>query len=263
MRKLNVLASLSLLLLVSVIHHNHAWAFPGPWPEYIFALSQSNPDNLLVNGNMEDLPFYWRYPNHYVAGGWSRWWIDGTVLPEYDDVRPGRPYRYDGHHAQVYFKWGNNYTAGIFQVVEGVTPCTPYRLSMWGRSHSLEGAHPHTKVGLDPTGSEVTPDGAVKHGLPPLTAWSREQTELFTWEELTVEAESLGEQMTAILYASPQPGSTATHYYDTFWDAGMLVPTNFPDGKLPTPSDWQPSGFIQNLSTTFLLDKILNHLGYT
>ena len=24
-------------------------------------------DNLLVNGNFDELPFYWAYPNHFVA----------------------------------------------------------------------------------------------------------------------------------------------------------------------------------------------------
>ncbi len=210
--------------------------------------------NLLVNGNMEELPFYWRYPNHFIAGGWIRWWIHGTVLPEYDDVRPSRPWRYDGDHAQVYFKWGNGYTAGIYQVVSGLTPCTPYRLTMWARNHSLESALPHARIGLDPQGTQLTPDDsdcAVKAGLPPLTVWSQEQTALFTWEQLSVEAEPLGDRLTAILYASPwRPNDGLTYYFDTFWDAGSLTAVSFPNDRLPAPTSWTPSGFIYNVVTT-------------
>ncbi|GEM_PF-413204 len=225
-------------------------------------LSGQSSANLLINGSFDDpaYPFRWRYPNHFVAGGWIRWWIHGTVIPEYDDVRPWRPYKYDGEHAQAYFKWGASYIAGIYQVVNGVTPCVPYRFTMWARNHSIEGALPHARIGLDPQGTQLTPsddDCAVKNGLPPLTVWSGEQTALFKWEELTVEAEPLGNRLTAILYAAPRPSSNVTHYYDTFWDAGRLVELPFPDGRLPEPPSWTPSGFIQNLQTTILLDTLL------
>lgn len=203
--------------------------------------------NLLVNGSMEE-GFYWKYPNHYVAKGWNRWWIHGTVLPEYDDTRTWRPH-FDGNHAQTYFKWGNAYTAGIYQVVSGLTPCTPYQLAAWSRNHSLEGALPHARIGLDPEGRDFAPDGAAKTGLPPATVWSREQTVLSTWEELSVEAEPVGDRLTAILYAAPRPSDNRTYYYDTFWDAGRLTAVPFPNDRLPEPTVWKPSGFITNVVT--------------
>ena len=226
-------------------------------------------DNLLVNGNFDELPFEWYYPNHYVAGGWERWWIHGTVLPEYDDVnKPGgvrRDIYVDGTHAQVYFKWGSSYTAGIFQVVSGLAPCRPYELTMYGRTHSLSGAQPGSRIGLDPVGTQLTPDGAV-HDPTPLyrTVWSREQTTLFTWEKLSVTAEPLGNSLTAILYASPVPGSDAVHYYDTFWDAGALRPTTYESGRLPNPIK-ATDGFIDSvniitsstsLTVTWSLDEL-------
>ena len=55
---------------------------------------QTQSSNLLLNGSMED-GFYWLYPNHYIANNWTRWWL-GSVIPEYDDVREWRPYKYDG-----------------------------------------------------------------------------------------------------------------------------------------------------------------------
>lgn len=222
--------------------------------------TQDFTPNLLVNGNFDELPFYWRYPNHFVAGGWIRWWIHLTVLPEYDDGRSQRPY-YDGGHSQVYFKWGHTYEAGIYQVVTGLTPCTPYRFTMWARNHSLEGVLPHARIGLDPKGTQLTPsddDCAVKTGLPPQTVWSRQQTALFTWEELSVEAEPLGDRLTAILYAHPEPPNDGrTYYFDTIWDAGRLITSTYPGGRMPTPSSWTPSGFITNIVTSTVVNNLV------
>lgn len=222
---------------------------------------------LLVNGNFDQVPFYWRYPNHFIAGGWARWWMEGSVIPEFDDVRAWRPWRYDGDHAQIYFKWGATYEAGIYQVVTGLTPCTPYRLTMWARNHSNKALLPHARIGLDPQGTLLTTrapigpndeDSVVRTGMPPLTVWSREQTALFTWEELTVEAEPLGDRMTVILYAHPEVLNGGGDYYiDTFWDAGRLITSTFPAGRLPEPASWTPSGFITNVVTATVLDSLI------
>lgn len=219
--------------------------------------AQSRMPNLLVNGNFDELPFYWAPPNHHIAGGWMRWWIHGTVLPEFDDARTSRPY-YDGGHAQVYFKWGASYEAGIYQVVTGLTPCTPYRLTMWARNHSsLEGGLPRARIGLDPEGTQLTsgPEEGAVLGLPPKTVWSREQTALFVWEELAVEAEPLGTRLTAILYAHPDnPGNG---FFDTYWDAGRLITSTYPGGRMPEPALWTPSGFITNVVTSTVLNALL------
>lgn len=230
----------------------HSWLPAAP------VESQSGQPNLLVNGDFDQLSFYWRSPNHFVAGGWIRWWIHGTVLPEFDDARASRPW-YDGGHSQVYFKWGDTYEAGIYQVVSGLTPCVPYRLTMWARNHSLEGVLPHAKIGLDPEGTQLTPsddDCAVKTGLPPKTVWSREQTALFQWEELSVEAEPLGNRLTAILYAHPEPPNDGrTYYFDTIWDAGRLITATLL--QLPAPASWTPSGFITNIVTSTVLNNLV------
>ena len=128
--------------------------------------------NLLANGGLEP-PFYWQSPNHYIAHGWNRWWIHGTVLPEFDSSRTGRPFM-EGESSQVYFKWGVNYTAGVYQVVENVMPCMPYRLSAWARNESLSGVIPRARVGIDPHGTRLTSgpsEGAVLT-LPAATVWS-------------------------------------------------------------------------------------------
>lgn len=192
-------------------------------------------DNLLANGNMEE-GFYWKYPNHFVANDWLRWW-KGNRIPEYDDIRDWRPWRYDGHHAQVYFRWGEPYTAGIHQQVE-VEPCVLYQFSMYGRNHSGSGIDHHARIGIDPLGREYDlymPD------LPSDIIWSPEQTFFYTWGLHTVTAESRGDHITVITYVSPDPGY---YPYDTFWDAGILVKTPWPPGPLPDSPGWNPDGFI-------------------
>ncbi|MGC9521874.1 MAG: hypothetical protein ACP5HG_08340 [Anaerolineae bacterium] len=226
-------------------------------------------ENLLVNGNFDELPFYGSIsPNHYIAGGWYRWWIEGegTEIPEFDDVdKPDggrRDIHVDGTHAQVYHKYGPSYTAGIYQVVEGLTPCRPYELTMYARNHSLPGVQPHARIGLDPfgahlnTGEDLDERGAVFDTAPlDRAVWSREQTSLFVWEQLSVTAEPRGDKLTVILFASPEPGSDADHYYDTFWDAGALRPTTYEDDRLPTPA--QPtSGFIHDVTWVSNTDSL-------
>jgi len=211
-------------------------------------------ENLLVNGNMEEIPFYWKPPNHFVAGGWLRWWY-GSDIPEYDDVRAWRPQRYDGDHAQVYFRWGVAYTAGIYQQVQGVQPCTFYRFEMYGRNHSLPGANHHARLGLDPQGRVYNDiDNPGISALPDGIVWSDEQTFYQVWGRHQVVAEAAGEAITAITYASPDPGYG---YYDTFWDAGSLVMTEPPEGILPPPPSFSSDGFITNLVTQTILNYLL------
>jgi hypothetical protein len=211
--------------------------------------------DLLSNGNMEELPFYWKPPNHFVAGDWLRWWI-GDDIPEYDDVRPWRPERYDGQHAQIYFRWGLTYTAGIYQQVTGLEPCQFYQFDMYGRNHSYTYTDHHARIGLDPLGRVYnTIDEPGIESLPGDIVWSPEQTFYFEWGRHTVTAEAQGDVMTAIVSASPEPGHG---YYDTFWDAGTLVQVDQPPGdRLPEPDSWTGSGFIQNLSAQSLLDQMV------
>lgn len=212
-------------------------------------------DDLLINGNMEELPFYWKPPNHFIAGEWRRWWIGGGDIPEYDDVRSWRPQRYDGHHAQVYFRWGEPYTAGIYQRVQGVEPCRFYEFEMYGRNHSHDYTNHHARIGIDPLGRVYnTIDNPTITSLPDDIVWSPEQTFYFTWGRHTVTAEALDDRVTAIVYVSPNAGHG---YYDTFWDAGSLVEVSPPGGRLPEPSTYAPTGFVENVSATALLDQIV------
>ncbi len=222
---------------------------------------------LLVNGNFDQIPFYWRVPNHWIAGGWARWWTaESPTIPEYDDVRPYSPPPYEGNHAQVYFKWGTPYEAGLYQVVNGLTPCIPYRLTLWTRNDAPRRFLPHARIGLDPQGTQLTTrapvgpedeDSVVRSGMPPLTVWASEQTRGFTWEELSVETEPLEDRMTVILYARPEPLEGGEYYFTTFWDAGRLITSTYPGGRLPDPVSWTPSEFITNVVATPVLDWLI------
>ena len=210
---------------------------------------QTSPDNLLLNGNMDETPFYWKPPNHWVAGDWMRWWTS-SMIPEYDDVRAWRPQRYDGNHAQVYFIWGGPYTAGIYQQVP-VQPCTHYQFSIFGRNHSLEGADHHAKIGLDPLGRAYnTLDAPRVSELPFDIVWSPEQTFYNVWGQHTVVAESRNETISAITYVSPDPDY---YPYDTFWDGGSLVEVAPPSGTILAGSSLPaPDNLIMGLSVSAL-----------
>jgi len=224
------------------------------------AVASPSSANLLRNASFEE-GFYWNRPNHYVAYEWNRWWIDGSHLPEYTDSSTGttRPH-FDGNRAQAWHIWGKMYTAGIYQVSSDITPCTLYNLSAWVYNSSLPDALPHAKLGLDPNGTQLTnsPSSGAIQNLPPRTIWSREQTTLNVWEQLSVMTEAIGENMTAILYTSPQKGNRdQTYFYDTSWDAASLVQIPFPDNRLPEPTNWEADGFIYNVNVTPSLNSVI------
>jgi hypothetical protein len=196
--------------------------------------------NVLVNPGFEDGDFTWHYPNHYVAADWKRWWIHGTDVPEYTDTGWGRT-PYEGSHAQIYHSH-QNYTAGIYQVVNNVTACRPYQLSMYTKTHSgYAYTVPHSRIGLDPYGTKI--DRAVENSLPESIVWSNEQTQLTIWEEFAVTVEPLGDKLTAILYAAPEPSPS---FDETYWDSGSLLPVTYENGRLPDSTG--TSDFINNIS---------------
>jgi hypothetical protein len=227
------LASATVIEAVSTVASSPSTALP---------IVHSQGTNLLLNGSMED-GFYWKYPNHFVANGWLRWW-KGDGIPEYDDARAWRPWTYDGKHVQVHFRWGVPYTAGIYQQVS-VQPCTFYEFNIYGRNHSGSGANHYARVGLDPHGRAYNTMGNPRvDDLPADIVWSPYQTFVDTWGQHSTTAESQGDIITAITYASPEPGFG---FYDTFWDAGWLGLTSPPTGRIPYPESSGPDGFITSV----------------
>lgn len=198
-------------------------------------------ENLLVNGSMEE-GFYWKYPNHFVANDWKRWWV-GEIIPEYDDVRAWRPWHYDGEHAQTYFKWGVSYTAGIFQQVS-VTPCAQYQFNMYGRNHSNTFVEHHARIGIDPWGREY---GLYMAGLPDDVVWSEERTYYYEWGLHTVIAEAQAETITVLTYVSPDQYYTT---FDTFWDAATLFQLPPSPARFSGPFITDTHGIITAITAT-------------
>jgi len=207
-------------------------------------------NNLLVNGSMED-GFDWKYPSHHIAKGWKRWWTMDSPIPEYDDVRPWRSFRYDGEHAQLYhWIWPQAYTAGIYQQVD-VQPCTFYQFSMYGRNVSYHETDHHARIGIDPWGRKL---GLYLSSFFTDIAWSSEQTYFNTWGQHIVATETYTDHLTAITYVSPDHGYAP---YETFWDAGTLLETLPPDGRLPAAESMGGDGFITNVNASILLDFLV------
>jgi hypothetical protein len=238
--------------------------------------------NLLVNGDFDQVGFYWRYPNHYVAGGWFEYWI-GSNLPEFIDGgsiyhNACYPTPADGvcghsnNHSQGYIRWGAPYKAGVYQLVSA-TPCASYNFSAWVRTDQ---SNYHPKVGIDVKGTQLPfPDqDDTSHNCPPngnspcpnpgistladmpqTIVWGPDfNAPYFTWTNGSVTAEALSTAIGVWTFVAPEECSGCSPSRSTYWDATSLVqviPTTLsPDGRIPAP-DGKISGLtVTPLTTT-------------
>ncbi len=288
LRKLPKLAAIASVLLIVVIIRGTTVAQDDIyWNRMSYSQAMalqvaSVSGNRLINGDFDQLPFYWRPPNHYVAGMWYEWWADDTAIPEYIDGgiiyhNECYPMPASGvchnkatqqfNSSQGYIRWGAPFSAGIYQGVPNLEPCTLYKFEIYNRNDSDRyGA----RVGIEPHGWVVTrltpdlpyncpPDGQSMcphphiggdYPLPDTVVWSAPSYHpAFTWEPLSVTAEAAADTVSVWTYAAPDASSPSQ---STYWDYGSLVQVPFPDGKLPAPANWTPSSFIQNVATTFV-----------
>ncbi len=253
---------------------------PPPWNRPRAVLQG---ENLLVNGDMDQLAFYWRPTNHYVAGQWFEWWADRFHIPEYIDggipfhdvcyppPPEGKSCADVNNHSQGYIRWGDPFAAGIYQPVHGTIPCVLYKFEIYNRNDS-DNYHP--RVGIDPTGWVITrlgnsppdncpPDGRSRcpdpyvgddHGFPPTIIWSEERDHApFTWAPISLTVEALATTISVWTHAGPDSGVS----HSAYWDNGSVVQVPFPDGRLPAPESWTPSGFIQDVRVAALGDAIV------
>ena len=249
---------------------------PDPGTNGGVATPSTGAVNLLINGDMDQLGFYFRPKNHYVAGMWFEWWADYTAIPEYIDGgisyhNQCYPVPVDGHchnstvgapnnSSQGYIRWGGLFAAGIYQPVHNVIPCTLYTFEIYNRNDT---ANYHAKVAIDRAGWIITqpsgnplencpPDGASPcpdpyvASFPSTTVWSAESHQpALTWAPISVTAEAAATTISVWTYAHPDSGPSQSAY----WDYGSLVQTPFPDATLPAPASWYPSDFISNVTT--------------
>jgi len=268
-----VVAILSLMILASnPSPGNEVKArVPDP-PEPTLSAQATSATNLLANGNMDDLniPFYWRPPNHYVAGMWYEWF--GTwAIPEFLDggikyhnvcypPPPAGKICVDDMHnsSQGYIRWGAPYVAGIYQPVPAV-PCAVYQFEAYN-ANDFTSAHP--KVGIDPTGQVLPPyippdgdrlplncppDGYSKcpnpgidslSELPPNIVWSPE-LEHTGWAAISVTAEARSTTISVWTYVAPDNVGVPSR--STYWDNASLIQVQSASsrlltGTLPAPS---------------------------
>jgi hypothetical protein len=239
--------------------------------------SDALASNLLINGDMDQLAFYPRPTNHYVAGQWLQWWANYTAIPEYIDG--GHPYHNEcypraentlchdraagvNNSSQGYIRWGAPFDAGIYQPVQGTTPCLLYTFEIYNRN---DAAYYHPQVAIDPTGWVITtpgnslpnncpPDGVTRcpdpyiSAFPSTTVWSAEGTHpAYVWAPISVTVEALAETVSVWTRARPDIGGSMS----TYWDYGSLTYTPFPENLLPQPPSPNPTGYIQNLASSF------------
>jgi hypothetical protein len=280
-----VAAVLSLLVLATnPWPGNGVGAAPPEPPEPSQSAQATAATNLLANGNMDDLniPFYWRPPNHFVAGMWYEWFWTGAI-PEFLDggikyhnacyppPPPGKICVDDMHNSsQGYIRWGAAYIAGIYQSVSAF-PCALYQFEAYNFN---DFAQAHPKVGIDPIGEVlppyIPPDGdtlplncpPTGHSkcpnpgieslseLPPRMVWSPE-LEHAGWAAISVTTEALSTTISVWTYVAPDPVGAPAR--STYWDYASLVQvspqTLSPDGRFPAP-DGKISGLTVTPSAT-------------
>lgn len=231
--------------------------------------------NLLINGDMDQLGFYPRPTNHYVARMWYEWWTNYTAIPEYiDGGIPEHNQCYPpvsglchgtntNNSSQGYIRMGAKFGAGIYQPVSSTIPCTFYRFEMWNRNDSNDY---QPRVGIEPTGWVLTqlgnslpnncpPDGLSRcpdpymplSGFPNTMVWGPIINQAaYTWALKSVEAEALATSISVWAYTAPDTSGSQS----TYWDYGSLVQIPYPNNRLPEPASWTPTSLIGDLSAT-------------
>lgn len=236
--------------------------------------ASASDTNLLTNGSMDELSFYFRPTNHFVAGMWYEWFVNGAYrIPEFIDG--GSPYHQACYpipsdrncekaqnHSQGYILWsGKPFVAGIYQPVT-VTPCQMYQFTAYARN---DASYYLSKVGIDPTGEILSPDpGNIPWNCPPdgksicpnpgvsspeflpsNIVWSSYSSGPVTeWLTSTVAAEALSTTISVWTYTDAVIGNGPQSAY---WDMTTLTTTTYPDNRLPAPAAWTSSTFITNV----------------
>jgi hypothetical protein len=240
LRYLALALSLPIFLLLHLILGTLAIAADGP--------------NLLQNPGFE-LPYAASIPgkeNCLIAVPWLAWYTQGPpdrtsqgylLAPEYKaSTRNDAPLNrvHGGELAQQYFHSFGNFQAGVYQVVQKVTPGALLRLQIWGMTWSCDreskgncgnasSGDPspmHLRIGIDPTG-----------GTDPFSSnivWSTEVNSWDTWTLLQVEATAVNSTITVFAYAYPDYRSQDNNVY---LDDASLVVVAPPATNTPAPTD--------------------------
>jgi hypothetical protein len=239
------------------------WMYPERNTTYLLEGAPSG--DLLANGNMDQLGFYWRPPNHWIAGGWFEWFSTKPFnFPEYSDGCE-RNFIHTAPSSQRLQLYGDDYAAGLMQSV-AVTPCTTYRFEAYGQSRPGSVNPPkvdvdsHMKVGIEPNGwmsgrSIYDYDSGLEpEEFPRTVVWSPEATHYFAFAPYSVTAEALSSTLTVVLYSTPEISPEKKIWWnDTIWDTASLVEVAPPSGTIMSGTQLPaPDGFISNVTVLAL-----------
>jgi LysM repeat protein len=180
--------------------------------------------NLLTNGPFD--PPFATTPGLKLANGWSAW---GSA-DFYDEVFGSKR---SGQAAQAVGREGDKFTAGVFQIVNGLPSGIRVRFGAWSKIIIIDDdvgtsrqTTSTTRVGIDPTGG-TNPSGpnVVWSGVlstasfPGAIDGSKFET---TYVELTVEATTNGGPVTVFTWGSQvDPAERNLN----FWDDAYLINT--------------------------------------
>jgi hypothetical protein len=238
------------------------WKYPLGDKAYL-AQSKTVAGDLLTNGNMDQMGFYWRPPNHWIAGAWFEWFSPQPFnFPEFGDGHE-RGFYHTFPSSERLQLWANDYAGGLMQSAS-VTPCVYYQFEAYGQSRPGSDNPPpvavasHMRVGIEPFGwksgrtithydPRLEPDQ-----FPSTVIWSPEATHNFEFAPYRVTAEALSDTLTVILYSYPEVNvEGGVIWNDTIWDTASLVQVPRPAGTLLDGADIpEPDRFIGTVTAT-------------
>jgi hypothetical protein len=210
--------------------------------------------NLLQNPGFEQ-PFAASIPgkeNCLIAVPWLAWYVQGPpertsqgflLAPEYKmSTRNDAPFNrvHGGDLAQQYFHSFGTFQAGVYQVVQKVTPGALLHLQIWGLTWSCNSESKgncgnntsgdpspmHLRIGIDPTGGTDP--------FSPNIVWSAEVNAWDTWTLLQIEATAVNSTITVFAYSYPDYRSQDNNVY---LDDASLVEVAPPATDTPVPTD--------------------------
>ena len=241
-----IAATVFSFVLLSPIHAEPNLDPPDPMGKQTKTLAAT-----LANPGFDNGDWYW---DGYVPGAnssfvpshWAIWYRDGTI-PLFTRVTTKNVDGKEAVRGHAYWDGSEGLQAGLYQIIEGATPCLNYRFQMYGQAMPVE--HHDVlyglRVGVHPTGYAPS-NKAVANTAFNQIVWGPAHTDacLNTWCLTSVTAEAQASKITVFMYAH----MNARTGHDVIWDAGSFEQVartdNLIDASQPLPA---PSGGIYNI----------------
>ena len=175
----------------------------------------------------------------FVPSHWTIWYKDGTI-PLYTRVTTKKVDGKEAVRGHAYWNGAEGLQAGLYQVIDGVTPCLNYRFRMYGQAMPVEDHDVlyGMRVGVHPTGYAPS-NKAIDNADFNQIVWGDALTNacLNTWCLNSVTAEAQASKITVFMYAH----MNARTGHDMIWDAGSFEQVdrteNLIDASQPLPDE--------------------------